>query len=96
MMSFSRRAVDLITAHNEPIHLDMPRPVRGLVGRLQECPTVRFCAPRDAHNYLDVILDGILVYIPRQMLSMDLERLTITVSSFLWMKWIVVEGWPLL
>ena len=94
MVAFSRTARELITRRNQPVHLDLPGPVRGLVP-LQECPVVRFGAPRDAENYLDVILDGILVYIPRRMLHIDTE-LTITVASFLWMKWIVLEGWPLI
>jgi hypothetical protein len=96
MLSISPAALELIRKRNEPVFLDVPPPVgRGCcLGELQECPSVRFGVPRDASRYEAREIDGVTVYVPRELPSRD--PLTLVVQSFLGFRRVVVEGWRLL
>ncbi len=96
MLSISPAALALIRERNQPVHLDLPPPVgRGCcLGELQECPTVRFGVPRDASRYELRTIDGVVVYVPRELRPRD--PLTLVLQSFLGFRRVVVEGWRLL
>ncbi len=96
MLSISPAAADLIRARNAPIRLDLPPRAGGgcCLPDIQECPAVRFGAPRDAARYDARIIDGLTVYVPREFPSQG--PLTIAVQSFLGFRRVVVEGWRLL
>ncbi len=92
MLRISPEACDLIRKRPGPIHLDMPPMIQGgcCVG-IQECPEVRFGAPRDPRRYVQMDVQGISVFVPRRM---PLERdYTIIVSSLLGFRRVVLEGW---
>jgi hypothetical protein len=92
MLSISAEALEIIRKKSGPIHLDMPPVVDGgCCSRIQECPTVRFGPPHDPGSYLQRTIQGITVYLPRRMPAEG--EFTITVSSFLGWKWVVLEGW---
>jgi hypothetical protein len=94
MVSFSPEAADFVRQRGEPVRLELAPPIRGLMS-FQEPPTVRFGAPHDRENYLEAVLAGVLVYIPRALLRMDRD-VRLAVSSFLWWKWVVCEGWAII
>jgi hypothetical protein len=98
-LSISPEAVDLIRERKQPVYLDMPRFIRGgcCAPNLQECPTVRFGAPpeRERESYVEQSLGGVTVFVPRRM-EQKRGDFTITVSSFLGMRRVVLEGWTLL
>lgn len=92
MLAISPEALVMIRAENRPVYLDMPPHIKGgCCVNLQECPTVRFGDPHDPENYVQKEIQGIQLLIPRRF-PMDGD-LTITVSSFLGMKRVVLEGW---
>jgi hypothetical protein len=57
-----------------------------------ESPSVRWGMPRDVQCYQLLTVNGIEIYIPRDLPKIPLK---ITVSRFLWLKWLAVEGWSL-
>ncbi|HSW64819.1 MAG TPA: CC/Se motif family (seleno)protein [Dissulfurispiraceae bacterium] len=92
MLSISPEALTLIKKEHKPLFLDMPPHIKGgCCVNLQECPTVRFGVPHDPENYVEREIQGVPLLVPRRF-PMDRE-LTITVSSFLGIRRIVLEGW---
>ncbi len=92
MLTISSEALKLIKDKNKPIFLDMPPHIKaGCCVNLQECPVVRFGAPHDPENYVQKVIQGVQILLPRRFPT-DRE-LTITVSSLFGMKKIVLEGW---
>lgn len=92
MLTISSEAYAKIQAEKKPVYLDMPPHIKsGCCVNLQECPTVRFGTPHDPENYVEKDIQGIIILLPRRF-PMD-KDLTISVSSFLGMKRVVLEGW---
>jgi hypothetical protein len=92
MLTITPEALDMIRKESRQVYLDMPPHIKGgCCVNLQECPTVRFGVPHDRGNYVEAEIQGIPVLLPRRF-PMDRE-LSITVSSFLGMKRVVLEGW---
>jgi hypothetical protein len=92
MLSISPDALAIIGKKGRAIHLDLPPVSRGgCCVAIQECPEVRYGPPRDQRRYEEHLLQGIKVYVPKEM---HLERkYTITVASLFGLKWVVLEGW---
>ena len=92
MLSISGDALEIIRKKSGTIHLDLPPVIRGgCCVAIQECPEVRFGPPRDPRNYRQHALQGITVYVPKQMLP---ERdYAIVVASLLGFRRVVLEGW---
>ncbi len=92
MLSITGEALEVIRRKGEAIHLDMPPVSRGgCCVSIQECPMVRFGPPHDPQNYQVRSIQGVTVYVPRRM---SVERdYTLTVSSLLGFRWVVLEGW---
>ncbi|WP_371371383.1 CC/Se motif family (seleno)protein [Sporomusa aerivorans] len=59
---------------------------------MRESPAVRLGQPHDPQNYSLEEIQGIMVYVPRELPEIPL---TITFSRFLWFKRLVIEGWQL-
>jgi hypothetical protein len=92
MLTISPEARAILLQKNRPVYLDMPPHIKGgCCINLQECPTVRFGTPHDPENYVTVEVQGIPLLLPRRF-PMDKE-LTITVSTFLGLRRVVLEGW---
>jgi hypothetical protein len=92
MLSISSDALEIIRKRGGTIHLDLPPAIRGgCCVAIQECPEVRFGPPRHPRDYQECAIQGITVHVPRRMLP---ERdYTLTVSSLLGFRWVVLEGW---
>ena len=91
MLTISARALAFIRSKRRPLHLDLPRMVRGCCFDFQECPSVRLGEPRDPHRYERQVIDDTPVFVPHD-LPRDLA-LEITLNGFLGFRWLVVEGW---
>jgi hypothetical protein len=92
MLTIAPEALTLIEQKDEPLFLDMPPHIKGgCCVNLQECPTVRFGVPHDPQNYVEKVIQGVPILLPKRF-PMD-RALTITVSSFLGIRKIVLEGW---
>lgn len=98
MISISPQALAIIRERKQPIHLDLPPVVTGgcCLPSIRECPVIRFGPPRSSprKHYSVQSIDGITVHVPRGM--PEEGNFTITVSSFLGIKRVVLEGWRLL
>lgn len=92
MLSITPEALQIIRKEARQVYLDMPPHIKsGCCVNLQECPAVRFGVPHDRENYVEAEIQGVPVLLPRRF-PMDRE-LQITVSSFLGIKRVVLEGW---
>lgn len=91
MIDVTPEALSIINARGGPIYLDLP-PLIGCCIEFRDCPSVRFGVPHNPREYVQKTIRGIDMYIPRELPDIPL---TITVSSFLGYKRLVVEGWKL-
>lgn len=94
MIQISPEARELIRDKAGPVFLEMPKAVTSCCFDLQESPVVRFGKPRDPSNYEERIIGEVPVWVPRCL--PDEGPLTITVSRFLGIRRLVVEGWRLI
>jgi hypothetical protein len=94
MLTITQPALEIIRQRNEPIFLEVPKVVSACCFNFRECPTVRFGVPHDGSKYEDRTLQDVVVRVPRGFA--DDTGLTITVSSFLGFKRLVIEGWRLI
>jgi len=91
MLILTDNALEHIRARGQVIFLELPIVIQGDI-TIRERPSVRWGLPRDQHNYQLEVVQGIEIYVPHDLPGIPL---TITVSHFLWMKWLAVEGWAL-
>ncbi len=91
MLSLTPEAVAYIQAQGKPVFLDIPPLISGDFN-IQESPAVRFGQPRDPENYALQVIQGVSVYVPY---GLPEQPLTITLSSFLGWRRLVVQGWHL-
>jgi hypothetical protein len=91
-LNITPEALDIIRQKGKPIYLDLPKVIKNCCFDFQERPSVRFGEPplRVRNQYNERSLDGIKVFIPVKLPDIPL---TITISSFLSFKRLVVEGW---
>jgi hypothetical protein len=92
MITISREALALFHDRRQPIHLDLPPPLRsGCCVGFQERPSVRFGPPREPGDYQETFIQGIRVFLPRRLPPRPDFR--IALSSFLGFRWPMIEGW---
>jgi hypothetical protein len=91
MLTISPAALKMIQERNKPVFLDMPKLISGCCFDVQECPTVRFGVPRNPAEYVEKVINDVTVFVPRRL--PNTFPMTITVSSFLSFKRLVLEGW---
>jgi len=91
MLTLTEHALEHIQSRRKPIFLEMPIVIQGDI-TIRESPAVRWGRPGDLQNYQQVMIQEIEVYIPHDLPKIPLK---ITVSRFLWLKWLAVEGWSL-
>lgn len=91
MVTISPEALSIIRERSRPVFLELPKLIRSCCFDFQEGPSVRLGEPPDAGQYQRNTLDGTVVYVPR-IIPDDLA-LQITVSRFLGVRRLVVEGW---
>ncbi len=92
MLTVTPPAAQFVKDRNQPIHLELTPCVDACCFQLQEGPSVKFGLPRNPQDYRELAIDGITVYVP---FALRLTPLTVTLSSFLGYKRLVVEGWQL-
>jgi hypothetical protein len=90
MLTFTPEALSIIRKQDKPIFLELPKLIRNCCFDLQECPSVRIGEPRNEQDYEKRIVQEVTVYLPRRLPEF---ALTITISSFLGRKRLVVDGW---
>ena len=93
MLTITPEALAIIRKHKKPIYLNMPKLITNCCFDLQECPTVHFGKPHDISKYNERTIQDITVLVPHRL--PNAVPLTITVSSFLGFKRLVLEGWCL-
>ena len=93
MLTISPEALAIIHKHKKPIYLNMPKLITGCCFDLQECPTIHFGKPHNISKYKERTIQDITVLVPHRLPTTI--PLTITVSSFLGFKRLVLEGWCL-
>jgi hypothetical protein len=93
MLTISAEALEIIHRHKKPIYLNMPKLITSCCFDLQECPTVHFGKPHDPSQFQERIIQDVMVLVPHRL--PHTIPLTITVSSFLGFKRLVLEGWCL-
>jgi hypothetical protein len=93
MLTITQDALAMIHKHNKPIYLNMPKLITNCCFDLQECPTIHFGKPHDPSKYNERTIQDITVLVPHGLPKTI--PLTITVSSFLGFKRLVLEGWCL-
>jgi len=91
MLTITPEAVNYIKAKGKPIFLDMPPLISGDIP-VKESPNVRFGQPRNPDSYDLECIQGVSVYVPRDLPK---QPLTITLVRFLGWQRLVVEGWHL-
>jgi hypothetical protein len=91
MLTFTAEAAAFIRARNQSVFLDIP-PLIDCCVHLKESPAVRFGEPHDPQNYRRETIAGVVVFVPRDLPDIPL---TVTLTSFLGYKRLVVEGWHL-
>ena len=93
MLTLTPDAVALIQSKGKPIFLELPKTITNCCFDFQECPVVHFGAPRNVRDYEKKIIHDVTIFVPSRLRGIPL---TITVSSFLGLKRLVVDGWSLL
>ena len=93
MLTLTPDAVALIQSKDKPIFLELPKTITNCCFDFQECPVVRFGEPRNMRDYEKKIIHDVTIFVPSRLREIPL---TITVSSFLGLKRLVVDGWRLL
>ncbi len=91
MLTITPEAISYIQSKAKPIFLDIP-PLIGCCVHLKESPSVRFGEPHDPNNYDLTTIQGVSVFVPHELPD---QPLTVTLTSFLGMKKLAVEGWHL-
>jgi hypothetical protein len=95
-LSISPEALQLIRARSDSVHLELPAAIATAccAQSFQERPTVRFGPPPDAERkgYLERSIGGLRVFMPPDV-ELQQRDLKLVVSSFLWVKRVVLEGW---
>lgn len=91
MLSIHPEAAAFIRERNCPVYLDIP-PLIGCCIHLKESPAVRFGAPRDPKNFEERSIDGLTVFVPRELPE---QPLTIVLSKFFSYRKLMVSGWHL-
>ena len=91
MLTVTEKALEHIQSRGQAIFLEMPIIIQGDI-TFCESPAVRWGLPKNPQYYQQLVIDGIEVYIPHDLPKIPLR---ITVSRFLWIKWLAVEGWAL-
>jgi len=91
MLTLTESALAHIESRRQSIFLEMPIVIGGDI-TIRESPAVRWGRPADLQKYQLVIIQGIEVYVPHELPGIPLK---ITLSRFLWLKWLAVEGWSL-
>ncbi len=93
MLTLTPDAVALIQSKDKPIFLELPKTIINCCFDFQECPVVRFGEPRNMRDYEKKIMHDVTIFVPSRLRKIPL---TITVSSFLGLKRLVVDDWSLL
>lgn len=93
MLTITPEALAMIHKHKKPIYLSMPKLITSCCFDLQECPTVHFGMPHDMSKYKERTIQDVTVLVPHAL--PPTVPLTVTVSSFLGFKRLVLEGWCL-
>lgn len=91
MLTLSESALSHIQERQQPIFLEMPQVIQGDI-TIRESPSVRWGQPPNIEEYRLVVVQGVEVFIPRDLPQIPLK---ITVSRLLWIKWLAIEGWAL-
>ena len=91
MLTLTEKALEHIKMREPVIFLEMPLVIQGDI-TFCESPSVRWGKPPNLEQYQMMLIEGIEVYIPHELPKIPLR---ITVSKFLWVKWLSVEGWAL-
>ncbi|MDR3565083.1 MAG: CC/Se motif family (seleno)protein [Negativicutes bacterium] len=91
MLTITPAAAEYIKSRKKPIFLDIP-PLISCCLHLKESPSVRFGEPHDPQNFTRQSIQGFTVFVPHELPEIPL---TITLSKFLSIKKLVVEGWCL-
>ncbi len=91
MLTVTESALAHIQSRQRSIFLEMPIIIQGDI-TIRESPSVRWGTPQDLQHYELRRIQGIEIYLPHELPSIPLK---ITLSRFLWLKWLAVEGWAL-
>lgn len=91
MLTLSDSALSHIQSRGQAIFLEMPMVIQGDI-TIRESPTVRWGVPPDLQKYRRTTIQGVEIYLPYDLPQLSLK---ITLSRFLWLKWLAVEGWAL-
>lgn len=90
MITITEEAVDFIRRKQNTLFLELPKLIVNCCFSLQECPTVRFGEPRDQAHYEKKVIQGTTVFVPKNISEIPL---TISLSSFIGIRRLVIEGW---
>lgn len=92
MLSITPEAAQYIKSREQTIYLEQTRAIDACCFQLQEAPSVKLGAPANPETFAIHTIEGITAYVPRTINQMPLS---VTLSSFLGFKKLVVEGWQL-
>jgi hypothetical protein len=92
VVTFSTEALELLRDTGRSIHIELPPKVlTGCLAGFQDRPTVRFGEPENRQNYVEQVIQGVTVFLPREM-PIEIKG-RIGLSSFLGFHRPVLEGW---
>jgi hypothetical protein len=94
MISITDEALGIIRKRAQPVYLELPKRVTGCCFHIQECPSVRFGKPREISKYNEKTIQGVPLLVPNGL--PEDRPLTLTVSRFLGISKLVVDGWRLI
>ena len=89
MLTLHPDALKHIESRQRSIFLELPIVIQGDI-TFRECPSVRWGEPRDIKNYERRTIQGIVVFVPRELPTIPLE---VVLTGFLRFKWLAVHGW---
>lgn len=92
MLSVTAEAAQYVKDRNQPVHLERSPCIDACCFQLQEAPSVKFGPPPKPDTYVEHTIQGITVFVPRDL---DTLPLTLTLNSFLGFKRLNIEGWQL-
>lgn len=92
MLTFTEKARALAREKNKPVYLEMSPTIKECCFSLRESPAVHFGEPRDKSLYHLRAIEGLEVYVPKELPDIPLR---VNVRNIFGWRSLVVEGWRL-
>ena len=92
MLTFTETARALAREKKKPVYLEMAPIINECCFAMRESPSVRFGEPKDKSLYQLASIEGLSVYVPKELPTIPLK---INVRNILGWKTLFVEGWKL-